>query len=130
MMTQTKLTRPSFSQRLAILLRCLSRSCPRCGHHPVAGVTYFKDTCPGCEFVLDRKNGFLLAALPYSYFIFAVLWLLPLLVLWAQSILSYPQAFALIAAGAVAWPLLLYNYCKMIALGQYYFFLPGELARS
>lgn len=117
-----------FSQRLKILFRCLSWNCPRCNHHAVAGMTYFKDVCPACGLVIDRKNGFLLAALPYSYFIYAVLWLVPMLVLWAQKLLSYPMAFGLVAAGAVLIPVLLYNYCKMIALGQYYFFLPRELA--
>ncbi len=118
-----------FSQRLGILLRCLSRNCPRCAQGPISGLGYFKEVCSNCGLVLDRKNGFLLAALPYTYFIFAVLWLLPLLILWAQSLLSYPMAFGLVAVGALVWPLLLYNYCKMIALGQYYFFLPKELNR-
>jgi uncharacterized protein (DUF983 family) len=120
-------TQYAFSQRLQILLRCLGRSCPRCSQPAISGIFHFKSQCPGCGLVLDRKNGFLLAALPYSYFIYAVFWLVPILVLWAQKSLSYPQAFGLVAVGAVVLPVLLYNYCKMIALGQYYFFLPREL---
>lgn len=126
MMTERKF---SFGQRLRVMLRCLSGACPRCSHRPIAGILFFKDSCPDCGLVLDRKNGFLLAALPYAYFIFAVLWLVPILVFWSQGKLGYPQAFGLVAAGAVVWPTLLYNYCKLIALGQYYFFLPHELEK-
>lgn len=116
--------------RLQILLRCFLCNCPRCNYRPLAGITFFKNECPGCGLVLDRKNGFLLAALPNAYFIYAVFFLVPLLVIWAQGHLSYLMAFGLLLTSAVAVPVLLYNYCKMIALAQYYIFLPGELYKQ
>ncbi|HEY9840135.1 MAG: hypothetical protein ACAI44_03795 [Candidatus Sericytochromatia bacterium] len=117
----------SFGQRLSVLGRCLMNGCPRCGQRPIASLFSFKTTCPGCQLLIDKGNGFLLGALPVSYGIFVLFWLIPLLVAWALKYLSYPMAFGLIAFGAVAWPILLYNYCKMVSLGTYYFFMIKEL---
>src|SRR5688572_24160443 len=47
----------SFGLRLRVLLRCLRGACPRCSHRPIAGIFFFKEACPECGLVLDRKNG-------------------------------------------------------------------------
>ena len=114
-------------RRLAVVLQTLTNGCPRCGHRPIARLFKFEAVCPGCQWVLDRGNGFLLSAIPISYAIFVLFWLIPLLLAWIFKQVSYPLAFGLIAVGAVVWPLLLYNYCKMISLSLYYFFMVREL---
>jgi len=119
--------KPVLRQRLAMLGRCLSLGCPRCAHRPIARLFSFQNICPHCGFVIDKGNGFLLSALPISYAIFVLGWLIPLLLAWIFKGISYPVAFGLIAMGAVIWPILLYNYCKMMALGFYYFFMLKEL---
>lgn len=114
-------------QRLSVILKTLSNGCPRCGYRPIARLMSFQTVCPGCGLVLDRGNGFLLSAIPISYALFVVFWLIPLLLAWILKQLSYPLAFGGIALGAIIWPLLLYNYCKMISLSLYYFFMVREL---
>ncbi|MGE3725963.1 MAG: hypothetical protein AB7I41_10465 [Candidatus Sericytochromatia bacterium] len=113
--------------RLTALFKALSNGCPRCGHRPIARLTRFESTCPQCQLVLDRGNGFLLSAIPISYALFVLFWLIPLMVAWILKQISYPMAFGLVAFGAVFWPLVLYNYCKMMSLSLYYFFMAHEL---
>ena len=117
----------SFGQRLGMFFRCASNACPRCRHRPIASLFGFHKTCPNCGLVIDKGNGFLLGALPVSYAIFVVLWLIPLLIAWLTKIVSYEMAFGLIIVGGIVWPILLHNSCKMISLGGYYFFMIKEL---
>lgn len=117
----------SFGYRMAIIWRCVFNRCPRCGKGPISWPFSFPDQCPHCELVYDRGNGFLLSALPAVYFMYALFWAVPLLVLFLMQKLSFNLAMGLVAAGAVLIPLLLFNYCKMLALALYYFFLPREL---
>jgi len=116
--------------RLKVVGRCLSRGCPRCGRRPIAGLFFFRTCCPGCDLLIDKGNGFLLGALPISYGVFIFAWLFPVSAAWMMKYLSYPVAFGLIATGAVVIPLLVYNYCKMISLAFYYFFMIAELEQT
>lgn len=130
MSTPTQPTTYSFGQRLGIFFRCLSNACPRCSYRPIASLFSFKNTCPQCGLLIDKGNGFLLGALPVSYAIFVLFWLIPMLIAWIMKYLSYPVAFGLIGLGAVVWPIVLHNYCKMVSLGSYYFFMIRELEES
>ncbi|MBT9543843.1 MAG: hypothetical protein IV090_00490 [Candidatus Sericytochromatia bacterium] len=121
------LTELGLLPRLKVLGRCLSVGCPRCGRRPIAGLFSFQTRCPGCDLLIDKGNGFLLGALPISYVVFIFIWLFPISAAWFVKQIPYPVAFGLIAAGAVVIPLLVYNYCKMISLGIYYFFMLAEL---
>ena len=119
----------TFSQRMQIIFRCVFNRCPRCGEGPVCGLhpLRFPNACPSCDFVFERGNGFLLAALPAVYFIYALFGVVPLVVLMIREVISYELTFGLALIGSVMVPLLLYNYCKMLAIALYYFFLPREL---
>jgi hypothetical protein len=59
--------------------------------------------------------------------LFTFFWLLPVSAIWISKSISYPVAFGLIALGAVIMPLFIYNYCKMMSLALYYFFMFSEL---
>lgn len=119
----------TFSQRMQIIFRCVFNRCPRCGEGPVCGFhpLKFPHCCSSCDFVFERGNGFLLAALPAVYFIYALFGIVPLVVLMIRGTLSYEVTFALALIGSAVVPLSLYNYCKMLAIALYYFFLPREL---
>lgn len=123
----TSTTTPTLGQRLKAWARCATNACPRCGKRPIASLLSFKASCPHCELLIDKGNGFLLGALPISYGLFVIFWLIPMLLAWIFKYLEYSVAFGLIAAGAIIWPLLIYNYCKMLSLGLYYFFMTHEL---
>ena len=119
----------SFSQRMQIIFKCVFNRCPQCSEGPVCGLNplKFPTHCSHCNFQFERGNGFLLAALPAVYFIFAVFGVVPLVVAFIQGAISYEIAFGSAMVGAVVIPILLYNYCKMLAIALYYFFLPREL---
>lgn len=117
----------TFSERLTIIFRCALNSCPRCKQGGISSPFKFPDTCPNCAMIYDRGNGFLLSALPAVYFGFAVFWVVPMMVLFINKILSFNVSMALVAIGAVAIPILFFNYCKMLALALYYFFMPQEM---
>ena len=119
----------TFSQRMAIIFRCVFNRCPHCSHGPICGFNpmHFPDACPNCGFVFERGNGFLLAALPAVYFIYALFGLVPLLVFFLKGYISYRLTLVVGLVGSFLVPLSLYNYCKMLAIALYYFFLPREL---
>ncbi|PIQ29168.1 hypothetical protein COW36_17740 [bacterium (Candidatus Blackallbacteria) CG17_big_fil_post_rev_8_21_14_2_50_48_46] len=121
---------PGLLPRLKVVGRCLSLACPRCGWRPIAGLFSFQTRCPGCDLLIDKGNGFLLGALPISYVVFIFVWLLPVSAAWIMKALTYPVAFGLIGVGAVVIPLLIYNYCKLISLALYYFFMVAELTET
>jgi hypothetical protein len=52
---------------------------------------------------------------------------IPTLVLFLNGYLSETVALSGAGIGAVLFPLLFFNYCKMLAIALYYFFLPSEL---
>lgn len=114
-------------ERLSIVLNCVFNRCPRCKQAHIARSFHFPDTCPGCDMVYERGNGFLLAALPAVYFGYAVFWVVPLMIAFLKGWLSFNLSMGLVAAGAVGIPIFFFNYCKMLALALYYFFLPTEL---
>lgn len=117
----------TFNDRMNIIWRCVFNRCPRCAKSRISRPFHFPKDCPQCATVFDRGNGFLLSALPAVYFLYALFWLLPALVLFLRGYLSFELTMWLVAAGALLVPVLLFNYCKMLALGLYYFFLPREL---
>ncbi len=119
----------TFAQRMTLIFRCVFNRCPRCGKGPICGINplKFPDACPHCGFVFERGNGFLLAALPAVYFIYAIFGVVPMVVLFLKGVISYEVAFVLGLVGSFVVPLSLYNYCKMLAIALYYFFLPREL---
>ena len=118
-----------FVDRLQIIWRCVFNRCPRCSHSGISKPFKFPESCPNCQFVLDRGNGFLLSALPAVYFMYTLFWLLPLVLLMFNQLMSFTVAMVLIGVGAVAIPVLFFNYCKMLALALYYFFMIHELYR-
>ena len=117
----------TFQERMAIIFRCVFNRCPRCKHGGISHPFKFPDTCPNCKMIFERGNGFLLSALPAVYFGFAVFWVVPMMILFLNKVLSFNLAMWLVAIGAVAIPVLFFNYCKMLALALYYFFLPNEM---
>lgn len=126
---QQKLTNAdySFSERMQIIWRCVFNHCPKCNQPGISKPFHFPDQCPSCGFVYERGNGFLLSALPAVYFMYTLFWLLPFLILFIYKVLSLEVSMALIGIGAIAIPVLFFNYCKMLAIALYYFFLPREL---
>lgn len=119
----------SFGQRMGIIFRCVFNRCPKCSQGGISRPFSFPKSCKSCGTVFDRGNGFLLSALPAVYFMFVLFWLVPLLVLYLKGMLDFTIAMWLVAIGAVAVPVLFFNYCKMLAIALYYFFLPHELYR-
>ena len=119
----------SFGDRMGIIWRCVFNRCPKCSQGGISRPFSFPTSCPKCGTVFDRGNGFLLSALPAVYFMFVLFWLIPLLVLFLKGLLDFTIAMTLVAVGAVLVPVLLFNYCKMLALALYYFFMPHELYR-
>jgi len=117
----------TFSERMMIIFRCVFNRCPRCSGGSISHPFKFPDQCPHCQMVYERGNGFLLSALPAVYFGFALFWVVPMMVLFIQDVLSFDVAMWLVAGGAVAIPIFFFNYCKMLALALYYFFLPREM---
>lgn len=117
----------SFGVRMGIIFRCVFNRCPRCNKGGISNPMRFPKNCPSCGTVFDRGNGFLLSALPAVYFLFTIFWLIPALVMFIKGTISFPVTMASLVVGAIAIPLLLFNYCKMLALALYYFFLPREL---
>lgn len=117
----------SLNERLRIIWRCVLNRCPNCAKGGISKPWAFPSECPQCHFIYDRGNGFLLTALPAVYFGFALFWVVPMMVLVINDILSFNTGMTLVGIGAVAIPALLFNYCKMLALALYYFFLPREL---
>jgi hypothetical protein len=117
----------TFSQRMAIIFKCVFNRCPRCNHGGISSPIQFPDACPHCGFVYERHNGFLLTALPAVYFGYVLLMVIPTLVLFLNGYLSETVALSGAGIGAVLFPLLFFNYCKMLAIALYYFFLPSEL---
>jgi uncharacterized protein (DUF983 family) len=125
--TSTEAQTYSFGYRMNIIWRCVFNRCPSCSLPGISRPFAFPKACPRCGIVYDRGNGFLLSALPAVYFMFTLFWLVPLMVLFLQHKISFPLTMWLVAGGAVVIPVLLFNYCKMLALALYYFFLPREL---
>lgn len=117
----------SFNERMAIIWRCVFNRCPRCSHGGISRPFHFPKRCPQCDTVFDRENGFLLSALPAVYFIFTLFWLIPALLLFIKGMLDFTVTMIVVGVGAILIPVLLFNYCKMLALALYYFFLPREL---
>lgn len=115
------------TERMRTISRCVANRCPKCGHGGISKPWHFPQQCPHCAFVYDRGNGFLLTALPAVYFGFALFWVVPIMVFVIQERLSFNLGMILVAVGAVVIPALFFNYCKMLALALYYFFLPREL---
>ena len=79
----------SFSQRMQIIFKCVFNRCPHCGEGPVCGLNplTFPTHCSYCNFQFERGNGFLLAALPAVYFIFAVFGVVPLVIAFLKGLL-------------------------------------------
>ncbi len=117
----------SFSERMNIIWRCVFNRCPLCSQRGISRPFHFPKVCPNCGTIFDRGNGFLLSALPAVYFMFTIFWLIPLMVIFLKGQLSFPVTMGLILGGAILVPVLFFNYCKMLALALYYFFLPREL---
>ncbi len=122
-------TNYSFAERMQVIWRCVFNRCPKCSQAGISKPFKFPESCPNCAFVFDRGNGFLLSALPAVYFIYTLFWLVPMMVLLLLQVLSFNLAMVLIAVGAIAIPVFLFNYCKMLALALYYFFMAAELYR-
>ncbi len=117
----------SFQERMQIIWRCVFNRCPNCNHGGISSPLRFPKSCPNCGFVLDRENGFLLTALPAAYFAYALFFLVPLLVLFLQGMLSFQWTMWLGIIGSLTVPAVIFNYCKMLGVALYYFFLPREL---
>jgi uncharacterized protein (DUF983 family) len=120
-------TRYSFYYRMAIIWRCVFNNCPQCNKGPISSPFSFPNSCPHCQFVYDRGNGFLLSALPAVYFAYCLICLLPLIGLYMFNLMPFQTALIIAVIGAVLIPSLLFNYCKMLALALYYFFMAHEL---
>jgi uncharacterized protein (DUF983 family) len=117
----------TLNERLTIVWRCVLNRCPRCQQGGISKPFRFPDTCPSCQMIYERGNGFLLAALPAVYFGYAVFWVVPMLIAFLQGWLSFDVSMWSVGIGAVVIPTLFFNYCKMLALALYHFFLPAEL---
>lgn len=116
-----------FSERMRIIFRCVFNRCPRCSHPHISHPFKFPDACPHCGMIYERNNGFLLTALPAVYFGYALFWVVPMMLLFITKVLSFNVSMWLVGIGAVLIPILFFNYCKMLALALYYFFLPTEM---
>jgi len=117
----------TLKQRLSIVVKCVLNRCPKCSQGGISNPMKFPDACPSCGFVFERNNGFLLSALPAVYFGYVILMVIPTLVLFLNGYISENLAMYGAGVGAVAFPLLFFNYCKILAIALYYFFIPREL---
>lgn len=109
------------------LRRLLTNACPRCGTKGVMRSMFQVNThCSSCDLLIDRGNGFLLGAIPVSYFIVSI-WISVMIVLAVLQIISGLMTWMLSVGFAIIFPILFHAYTKLIWLGIYYAFLPKEL---
>ena len=85
------------------------------------------ESCADCGLVFERHDGFFLGAMPISYAMTFLVWLLPVGLLWGFGIVGDVLAVILAVIGAVGFPLLFYRTSRSWNLGLYYAFLPHEL---
>ena len=109
------------------LVRLLTNACPRCSTRGIMRSMFQIHThCSHCNLLIDRGNGFLLGAIPVSYFIVSI-WISLMIALAVFGVISSYITWVSSIAFAIVFPVLFHAYTKLIWVGIYYAFLPKEL---
>ena len=116
--------------RRQIIARGLSDRCPNCGRHSLfrPGARFrINEQCPECGLKFDRGEGFFLGPFVINYTVTVIVFIIPVIVLYACGRLGAPAAIVTAGAGALAIPILLYRPSWSWWLMTYFFFLPQKL---
>ncbi|MBE7539155.1 MAG: DUF983 domain-containing protein [Opitutaceae bacterium] len=116
--------------RLQIIQRGLSLRCPNCGEPELfkKGAWFtLNRSCPHCGLRLERDEGGFLGAMSLNYGVTVVCFLVPVLVLYLNAILSGRTASIVAGVGAILFPVLFYRHSRSFWLMNYYLVLPHHL---
>lgn len=118
--------------RVQIVARGLTNRCPNCGSRTLfkRGTLFqVNKTCPSCGFLIERDNdeGFFLGSLSLNYGVTLVGFLLPVMLLAYNDVISTTTATVLAVIGALGVPVLFYRSSRSWWLMNYYLFLPHHL---
>ena len=104
--------------------------CPNCGEKSLfpPGTFRIHDRCPGCGLVLNRGEGFFLGPMVVNYGIVAFVFIVPLIVLWADDMITGAWAAGLAITSCLVLPFALYKLSWSLWLMTYFLFLPDRLA--
>jgi uncharacterized protein (DUF983 family) len=116
--------------RTQIISRGLRIHCPNCGSPELfkKGRWFtLNRSCPRCGLRLERDEGGFLGAISLNYGFTVVCFLVPVLVLYLNGILSGFTASMIAGAGAIIVPILFYRHSRSLWLMNYYLVLPQHL---
>ncbi|MEO6874617.1 MAG: DUF983 domain-containing protein [Opitutaceae bacterium] len=117
--------------RLQIVARGLTNRCPNCG-----GKTLFKPgklfevnhSCAQCGMKIERGGeGFYLGSLSLNFGVTLVGYMVPVLLLAINHVISVTVASVLAVVGAIGFPALFYRSSRSWWLMNYYVFFPHHL---
>jgi len=116
--------------REQILLRGLRNLCPNCGEpiRPKAGRRFqIEESCPRCGLVIDRGEGAFLGPLVVNYGVTAFGFVVPIIILYADQLLSSTATFLLAGGAALILPMLFYRWSWSWWVMIYYFIFAENL---
>ena len=119
--------------RRQIVTRGLAGHCPNCGGHALfhAGARFkINERCPDCGMKLDRGDGFFLGPFVINYTVTVAVFIVPVVLLGVLGVIAKLAAVALIVAGAIVIPILLYRRSWSWWLIAYFYFLPQKLPKN
>ena len=120
-----------FNQRITYFKRGISNKCPRCGVGAILKTLFVRhEICPHCQMKYDRGDGFFSAAMAINYALIAVLYFLPLMLLWLIGWLPGKATVVLCFLGVMTIPILSYRYSQALWLGLYYYVTSENLEES
>jgi uncharacterized protein (DUF983 family) len=115
-----------------IIARGLTNCCPNCGERTLfkAGTMFqVNKECPKCGLKIERANdeGFFLGSMSLNYGVTLVVFLLPVMLLAYNKVISTTTAIVLAAIGSILFPALFYRSSRSWWLMNYYLVLPHHL---
>jgi uncharacterized protein (DUF983 family) len=118
--------------RVQIITRGLTNCCPNCGARTLfkAGTLFqVNKECPACGLKIERANdeGFFLGSLSLNYGVTLVVFLVPVMLLAYNDVISTTTAVVLAGVGSILFPALFYRSSRSWWLMNYYIFLPHHL---
>lgn len=115
-------------QRQDALIKGACGRCPQCGGRNLFRTRFrLHSSCPDCGLPLDSEDGWSLGAVPLSYSITGVGWILPLALCHIAGWIPLAPALVLAGVGCLVLPVLTFRFSKTLWAGIYYAVLPHEL---
>ena len=122
---------------LTMLARAWRLRCPRCGRQPLfKNLFSMHPRCASCHLQYERGPGYFLGSIYINYGLTALLVSIGFFTLVLTGTASFDQAFWIVAALAVLFPIFFFRYARSLWLGFDHFWDPTsddsqeEIARN